>query len=64
MHEIFLLVDFSVGLIVFFMSKNRLYKDLYKKRISKKKKEKKGENTIKKKMFHITFLQDIPIEDM
>lgn len=44
------------------MSKNRLYKDLYKKRISKKKK--KGKNTIKKKMFHITFLQDIPIEDM
>lgn len=47
------------------MSKNRLYKDLYKKtHKQKKKKKKKGENTIKKKMFHITFLQDIPIEDM
>lgn len=31
MHEnFFLLVDFSVGLICFVMSKNRLYKDLYK----------------------------------
>lgn len=31
MHEnFFLSVDFSVGLICFVMSKNRLYKDLYK----------------------------------
>lgn len=38
MHEIFLLVDFSVGLICFVMFKNRLHKDLYKKTQKQKKK--------------------------
>lgn len=64
MHEIFLLVNFSVGLIVFLCLKRGYTKICTKKRISKKKKRKKGENTIKKKMFHITFLQDILIENM
>lgn len=62
MHEIFfLLVDFSVGLISFLCLKKGYTKICTKKHLSKKKVKK---NTRKKKMFHITFLQHIPIEDM
>lgn len=54
MHEIFLLVDFSVGLICFVMFKNRLHKDLYKK-TQKQKKKRLKKIQVRRKCFILPF---------
>lgn len=59
MHEIFLLVDFSVSLTCFVMSQQ-----IIQRFVQKKSHKQKMVKKLKMKMFNITFLQDRPIEDM